>query len=66
MTVGELIRKLESHDPDTRVVLNGYEGGIEDASSVSGIKLRLNVNTEWYYGKHEKDEDGECEAILIS
>ena len=59
MTVGELIEKLQQLDPDIHVFVQGYEGGFEDVS-VSDIKdMALNVNEEWYYGKHEFAENVE-------
>ena len=69
MTVQELIEELEKHDPEKMVVVAGYEGGHNEANSVSEIRLKLNANTAWYYeeyGKHEEDDDGECHAIYIS
>jgi hypothetical protein len=35
------------------VVTNGYEGGVDDVEELELEKVALNVNTEWYYGKHE-------------
>lgn len=30
MTTKELIQKLQQYDPNTRVVVNGYEAGLRD------------------------------------
>ena len=65
MKVRELIEELQRHDPETRVVVNGYEGGYDDVSCVDEIRLNLNANTAWYYGKHELDDAGQCPAIRI-
>ena len=65
MKVKELIEELQKHDPEKTVVQQGYEGGYGEVSSVTEIRLKLNVNSAWYYGPHEQDEDGECEAISI-
>lgn len=35
MTVAELIARLEEMPQDSRVVVDGCEGGLEDVSSVS-------------------------------
>ncbi len=48
------------------VVVAGYEGGYDEITAAIDIKLKLDVHTEWYYGKHEEDENGECHAISIS
>jgi hypothetical protein len=53
MKVSELIEKLQALDPDLRVVVDGYEGGVEDASYVTVEEIALNVNKQWYYGEHE-------------
>jgi len=55
MTVSGLIQQLSGLDPDTRVMVSGYEGGYDDCEGVSGpIEFALNVNTAWYYGSHEE------------
>jgi len=60
MKVSELIEKLQALDPDLRVVVDGYEGGVTDASHITVLEIALNFNEEWYYGPHEiieADED---------
>jgi len=65
MNVKQLIKQLQQFDPETMAVVAGYEGGYNEISDVGAIRLNLNVNNEWYYGKHECDNDGECLAIRI-
>ncbi len=57
MTVLELINKLEAYGDTLRVVVDGYEGGVRDIDNPTSIEIALDVNTEWYYGKHEQVED---------
>ena len=61
MTVAELIRILETHPPDLRVMADGYEGGVDDlkATLVFAKDVRLNVNKAWYYGRHEEMFEGD-------
>ena len=68
MNVGELIEKLQRYDPETMVVVNGYEGGVNACSVCREKSIKLGVNSEWYYGNHEIVDNGEydCKAILIS
>ena len=56
MTVDELIRLLAKHPPDLRVMVQGYEDGYYDleASCVVAGEASLNVNSAWYYGRHEQ------------
>jgi hypothetical protein len=55
MTVKQLIQELSKiEDQDLRVMTSGYEGGFNDLETISNpIHIALDVNTEWYYGKHE-------------
>ena len=65
MTVRELIESLSKiEDKEVRVMVNGYEGGVNDMVIGNGIDntpaiqyVALDVNTEWYYGKHERVDD---------
>jgi len=53
MNVGQLIEQLKNYPPDLRVVSRGYEGGYDDIDSFEQLKIVLDYNDEWYYGKHE-------------
>jgi hypothetical protein len=69
MNVKQLIEKLSTYDPKTMVIVSGYEGGVDEAHHAGEVKIKLDVYTEWYYGKHEvadRDDDPfDCEAIYI-
>jgi hypothetical protein len=55
MTVKELIEKLSTLDPDLYVLCHGYEGGFHFVDSPGEeTTFCLDVNSEWYYGPHEK------------
>jgi hypothetical protein len=74
MTVRELIQSLSKiQDQDIRVMVRGYEGGYDDIVIGNGIDnntivipapidVALEVNDEWYYGRHERIEDVLIEA----
>lgn len=53
MTAKELIELLKTYDPETPVMVNGYEGGYSDIMDVKPDDVILDYNTEWYYGSHE-------------
>lgn len=57
ITVQQLIEQLQNFDPTQRVVIVGYESGYKDLTQIKPVVLALDVNTEWYYGPHEKTED---------
>ena len=49
MTVGQLVRLLQSYPQDMRVVVAGYEDGYDDLSPKQVSAVRIALNT----GKHE-------------
>ena len=55
MTVGELIHLLAKHEPDLRVVVDGYENGFDDLSpeQVSVVKIALNEGVSEWEGEHQ-------------
>ena len=55
MKLSEYIEILQSYsDQDARVMKPGYEGGYNDLKGyIDVVEVALDVNTEWYYGKHE-------------
>jgi hypothetical protein len=69
MNVKQLIEKLQTFDPELIVVINGYEGGVEEINHAEKTRINLNANTEWYYGDHAivpiHAMPCDCEAILI-
>ena len=53
MTVAELIQQLQAlPNQSLRVVVRGYEDGVNDITHLKPRKLSLNQYDEWYYGKH--------------
>ena len=67
MTIAELIEKLSQiENQEALVMTRGYEGGYDDAdSNFVETDMVLNVNSEWYYGRHEKAENvyGKYESV---
>lgn len=53
MTIQELIETLSQYDPNTPVVMSGYEGGYNDVSIIDKKTMQLNVNDKHYYGAHD-------------
>jgi len=41
------------------VVVAGYEGGVNEVDKSELCDIELNVNDEWYYGKHEMLAEGD-------
>ena len=57
MKVKDLIEVLSQYDPELPIFVEGYEGGCNDVDLIEEIEVIKDVNTEWYYGKHEKISD---------
>ena len=58
MKVYELIKYLQELDPETVVMVPGYEGGYRYTSPSTGpIEMALDVHFAWYYGPHEQAND---------
>ena len=53
MTIAELIRILQTHPPDMRVVVNGYEDGYDDLEEelIAVCEIRLDAGEEWWEGQ---------------
>jgi hypothetical protein len=59
MTVKQLIEQLSTiENQDVFIMTPGYEGGYNDVDNINTLQvdIALNVNTEWYYGNHERAE----------
>lgn len=57
---------LDGYDESLHVFIRGYEDGYNDAEKIFLIRMKRNVNKEWYLGRHENNnEDYDCEGIVI-
>ncbi len=65
MTVKELIQQLQKCDPETLILVDGYESGFSDISKIREIKVELNVHTEEYNGPHEETDKSNTKAYLL-
>lgn len=70
MKVKDLITYLQASDPELMVVVDGYEGGVGELHDVGLVRLSLDANNAWYYGKHEITHDSfapyDCKAVYLS
>ncbi len=55
MKVKDLILHLNECDPESMVVVDGYEGGVTELRNIKDrVHIALNVNGPSYYGPHEQ------------
>ena len=62
MSLSEYIVRLQSLEAEhghRHVVVRGYEGGYHSVKDPETFDLALDVNTDWYYGEHEKVYEGD-------
>ena len=65
MTASELIKLLSKYPRDARVVLDGYEGGLDDVVDIEPIPLHENANPDIdYYGVHLFDPSTPTETAV--
>jgi hypothetical protein len=60
MTAQELIIHLKTLPPETKVVVRGYEDGYNDILKVRTVKIKPNVNSHWYDGEYDDNEDSDA------
>jgi hypothetical protein len=68
MKVKELIELLQKLDPDTIVLVDGYEGGYAVPVGTKQIEVCGPFKREWYYGEYDdckEDELLKTKAFLI-
>lgn len=53
ITAADLIQMLLAYDPETVILIPGYEGGFKPIHTVKKETLLKDVNKEWYYGQHD-------------
>lgn len=64
MTAEQLIKELQGLSPDTKIVVEGYEGGYNDISSLKEISITPDKFSEWWDGMYDDDSLG-SPAICI-
>ena len=65
MKVKDLIALLSQMPATVDVVVKGYEGGADDVVNVKLVRINKDVNSEWYYGRHEIDKEGDSQSVFI-
>lgn len=69
MTITELIDILSKYHPETRVMINGYEGGLEDVKRIQLVHVQLDVFELGIFGPHDRvwfvEDPFDIEAVLF-
>ena len=65
MTVSDLICLLRKFPPAARVVVDGFESGLEDVIVVDAVNIRADINLDAdYYGRHLIDATHPAESAV--
>jgi len=59
MKAKELIEILEKLDPETLILVNGYEGGYALPVGTKQIEVCGPFKREWYYGEYDDCREAE-------
>ena len=68
MKAKELIELLQKIDPDTLVVVCGYESGYSTPKSTKTISVTGPHDNPWYYGEYndcKNDNSEKIESLLL-
>jgi hypothetical protein len=68
MKAKELIEALQKLDPETLVLVNGYEADYDTPKEAVEI-IVCEQHTEWYYGDYQicqKEDAAAIEGVLLS
>lgn len=66
MIIEELIKQLQRYPKNSRVVVQGYEEGYDEITTLMEISIRPNPSHEWYNGRYESSDNAASEtAVLI-
>jgi len=57
LTVQELIKKLEKLPQDVKVLIDGYESGLDSIIDASTIKAKFLEKSNWWDGIYEESND---------
>ena len=69
MKVKELIEILSKEDPESLVLVNGYEDGYAIPTGTKQIEVCGPFKREWYYGEYDDCREAELlktKAFIIS
>ena len=67
MKVKKLIEILQKEDPETLVIVDGYEGDFDTPRKTHQFYVKKQ-EAEWYYGEYEpcpKEDSDAIKAILL-
>jgi len=65
LTVEQLINKLKSYPNDAKILVDGYEGGLDAVLDVNIVSVKYDDTQKWYYGPFEECDSCDEMALRI-
>lgn len=65
LTVEQLINELTKYPKDYKVLVDGYEGGLDAVLSSKIVNVEYDETIAWYYGPFEETDNINIKAIQL-
>jgi|JTFP01.1.fsa_nt_gb hypothetical protein len=65
LTVEQLISELQKYPKDFKVLVDGYEDGLDAVLSSKIVNVEYDESKAWYYGPFEEVEKSEIKAVRL-
>lgn len=65
LTVEQLISELQKYPKDFKVLIDGYEDGLDAVLSSKIVNVEYDESKAWYYGPFEEVEKSEIKAVRL-
>lgn len=66
MTIKQLINRLQQiSNQEMKVVVNGYEGGLDDIKEPKFVIVYERIDHEWWDGKYEQSSSGQGGNVML-
>ncbi|VVB50738.1 Uncharacterised protein [uncultured archaeon] len=65
MIIEELIQQLQRYPKNSRVLVQGYEDGYDEVTTMKEISIQQNTSHEWYNGKYINSDNPALETALL-
>ncbi len=65
MIIADLIALLQKYPPQTKVLVQGYEDGYDNVTTVKNISVKHDPDAQWYNGKYVEGAKGENVVAVL-
>jgi len=65
LTIEQLINKLKTYPNNIKVLVDGYEGGLDAILDITMINIEYDATKQWYYGPFEESESSNTQTVKL-